>query len=202
MVHQFTYLGSTITDNLSLDTELDKRIGKAATTLARLTSRVWTNPKLTEKTKIAVYNACVISTLLYGSESGTTYARQERRLNTFHLRSLRRILGISWQDKVTNTEVLSRAGLPSMFTLLRQRRLRWRGHVHRMQDSRIPKDLLYGELAFGRRATGRPQLRYCDVVKGDMKATNMNTESWESLADDRAKWRGAPTGISKRGRRS
>ena len=34
-------LGSTITDNLSL--EIDKSIGKAATTIARLTSRVWTN---------------------------------------------------------------------------------------------------------------------------------------------------------------
>ena len=38
VVEQFTYLGSTITDNLSLHTEIDKRIGKAATTLARLTS--------------------------------------------------------------------------------------------------------------------------------------------------------------------
>ena len=40
VVEQFTYLGSTITDNLSLDTEIDGRIGKAATALARLTSRV------------------------------------------------------------------------------------------------------------------------------------------------------------------
>uniref|UniRef100_K7EX07 Reverse transcriptase domain-containing protein n=1 Tax=Pelodiscus sinensis TaxID=13735 RepID=K7EX07_PELSI len=92
VVHQFTYLGSTITDNLSLDAELDKRIGKAASTLARLTTRVWTNPRLTTATKMAVYNACVISTLLYGSETWTTYARQERRLNAFHLRGLRRIL--------------------------------------------------------------------------------------------------------------
>ena len=41
-VCQFTYLGSTITDNPSLDAEIDKRIGKAASTLARLTVRVWT----------------------------------------------------------------------------------------------------------------------------------------------------------------
>ena len=71
-VHQFTYLGSTITDNLSLDAEIDKRIGKAATTHARLTTRVWTNPELTVKTNMAVYNACVINTLLYGSEAWTT----------------------------------------------------------------------------------------------------------------------------------
>ena len=199
VVHHFTYLGSTVTDTLSLDVELDKRIGKAATTLARLTTRVWSNPMLTEKTKMAVYNACVISTLLYGSETWTTYARQERRLNTFHMRSLRRILGISWQDKVPNTEVLSRAGLPSMFTLLRQRRLRWLGHVHRMPDGRIPKDLLYGELATGSRHTGRPQLRYRDVVKRDMKAVGIDTETWENLAADRSQWRGAVTKHLKTG---
>ena len=199
VVHHFTYLGSTVTDTLSLDVELDKRIGKAATTLARLTTRVWSNPMLTEKTKMAVYNAYVISTLLYGGETWTTYARQERRLNTFHMRSLRRILGISWQDKVPNTEVLSRAGLPSMFTLLRQRRLRWLGHVHRMPDGRIPKDLLYGELATGSRRTGRPQLRYCDVVKRDMKAVDIDTETWENLAADWSQWRGAVTKHLKTG---
>ena len=74
--HQFTYLGSTISSNLSLDTEIDKKIGMADTTLARISSRVWEIPKLTTKTKMAVYNACVISTLLYGSETWTTYARQ------------------------------------------------------------------------------------------------------------------------------
>ena len=57
VVEHFTYLGSTITSNLSLDTEIDKRSGKAATTLARLTSRVWTNAKLTVKTKMVLYNA-------------------------------------------------------------------------------------------------------------------------------------------------
>ena len=101
VVEKFTYLGCTITNNLSLDTEIDKRIGKAATTVAHLTSRVWTNPKLTVKTKMVVYNACVVSTLMCGSETWTTYARQEKRLNSFHLRSIRRILGISWQDRVS-----------------------------------------------------------------------------------------------------
>ena len=137
---------------------------------------------LQSKAKVAVYNACIVSTLLYGSETWTTYARQERRLNSFHMRCLRRILGISWEDKVPNTEVLSRANLPTMFTLLRQRRLRWLGHVHRMDDGRIPKDLLYGELAAGKRKTGRPQLRFKDVCKRDMKALQMDPDHWEALA--------------------
>ena len=49
---------------------------------------------------MVVYNACVVSTLKYGSETWTTYARQEKRFNSFHLRSIRRILGISWQGSV------------------------------------------------------------------------------------------------------
>ena len=189
VVHQFTYLGSTISDNLSLDAEVNKRIGKAATTLGRLSTRVWENPKLTTPTKMAVYNACIVSTLLYGSETWTTYTKQERKLNSFHMRCLRRILGIQWSDKVPNAQVLARTGLPTMFTLLRQRRLRWLGHVRRMEDGRIPKDILYGELVSGKRTVGRPQLRFKDVCKRDMKALDINTETWEDTAADRSRWR-------------
>ena len=78
-----------------------------------------------------------------------------------------------------------------MYTLLRQRILRWLGHVRRMEDGRIPKDNLYGELALGRRTIGRPHLRYKDVCVRDMKAVDIDTMSWEGLADVRTKWRSA-----------
>ena len=139
---------------------------------------------------MSVYKAFFsISTLLYGSEAWTTYSKHEKRLNVFHLRCLRRILNISWQDKVTNVEVLQRASLPSMFTLLKQRRLRWLGHVYRMEDARIPKAMLYGELCEGNRGTGRPKLRYKDVVKKDMKDLEINTNTWEAIAADRSRWK-------------
>ena len=76
-----------------------------------------------------------------------------------------------------------------MVTLLRQRRLRWLGHVYGMEDGRISKDILCGELTSGRRSTRCPQLRYKDVCKRDMKALDINIESWEDLAADRAMWR-------------
>lgn len=188
-VDKFTYLGSTVTCNLSLDVEINQRIAKAATTLGRLSERVWDNNSLTRSTKMGVYRACVLSTLLYGSETWTTYACQERRLNTFHQRSLRRILGISWRDKVTNTDILSMARLPSLLNILRQRRLRWIGHVRRMPDGRIPKDLFYGELSKGKRSVGRPYLRYKDVLKRDLNAVNIDPSLWEHLAEDRDNWR-------------
>ena len=109
VVDSFTYLGSCISSNLSLDSELNVRIGKASKTMARLAARVWDNALLTINTKMKVYQACVLSTLLYGSETWTLYSRQERRLNAFQTRCLRRLLGITWQDRITNVEVLSRA---------------------------------------------------------------------------------------------
>ena len=45
------------------------------------------------------------------SESWTLCAQQERKLNTFHMRSLQRIFGITWQDKVPNRVVLEWAGI-------------------------------------------------------------------------------------------
>ena len=124
--------------------------------------------------------ACVLSTLLYGSESWTLYTRQERRLNTFHLCCLRRILGISWQDHIPNTEVLARAGTLSMYALLTERRLRWFGHVTHMHDGRLPKDILYGELATGSRPTGRPTLLYKRAQAGPQGGWHCARRLWSA----------------------
>ena len=58
-----------------------------------------------------------------------------------------------------------------------------------MNDGRIPKDLLYGELATGKRPTGRPHLRFKDVRKRDLQALGINSDSWEVTATDRDAWR-------------
>ena len=190
-VDRFQYLGSTISSNLSLEPEINSRIAKASAVMSKLHKRVWSNNNLTVNTKMRVYRACVLSTLLYSSETWTTYAAQEKRLNSFHLRCLRRILSIRWQDKIPNTVVLERAGPPSIFMLLSQRRLRWLGHVRRMADGRIPKDLLYGELSRGARSRGRPRLRFKDTCKRDLKSASIDIQSWESLAESRDSWRAA-----------
>ena len=174
---------------MSLAAEISRRIGRATSTMGKLSKRVWENNKLTTNTKTAVYTACVLTTLLYGSETWTTYSQQEQRLNTFHLRCLRRILHITWQDRVPNEEVLERANTQSMFALLSQRRLRWLGHVHRMEEGRLPKDVLYGELAVGSRPIGRPMLRFKDVCKRDLKAAKIDPNTWETAAKDRSSWR-------------
>lgn len=78
-VENFTYLGSTISSTLNIEVEVNNRIAKAAAVMARLTKSVWNTSSLTEKTRLRVYQACVLRTLLYGSESWTTYAKQEKK---------------------------------------------------------------------------------------------------------------------------
>ncbi|XP_070000338.1 uncharacterized protein [Penaeus vannamei] len=98
-----------------------------------------------------------------------TYSDQEKRLNTFHLHCLERLLGIKWQDKIPNRDVLERTGLPSI-SVQSQHRLRWLVHIHHMNDDRIPKDLLYRELSEGFRSRGRPRLRYKDTCRRNTKS--------------------------------
>ena len=78
------------------------------------------------------------------------------------MHSLRRILRT---DRVPNTDFLSCAKSVSMVNLLGQRRLRWLGHVRQMDDGRLPKHILYGELAIRKRAAGHPYLRFKDMCK-------------------------------------
>ena len=177
VVDTFKYLGSTVSTSTSLDAEISCRIAKAAAVVAKLNKRVWGNDLLSERTKMCVYQACVLSILLYGSESWMTYPRQERLLNAFHLRCLRRLLHIRWQDRVTNTEVLEHTGSLSMPSLLIQQRLRWLGHAHRMEPDHLPREILYGELREGVRCVGRRLLRYKDIIKQDLRSAVINTSA-------------------------
>ena len=57
-------------------------------------------------TKIKVYNAAVIPSLLYGTEALTLNERHLKQLTTVQTRQLRCLLGITWQDKVPNAKVM------------------------------------------------------------------------------------------------
>ena len=93
-VCQCTYLGSTITDNLSLDAYINKRVEEAASTLARLTARVCTSPQAVCEDKYGSLQCLCYQHIALWQRNIYMFARQERRCNTFHLRSIRHILGI------------------------------------------------------------------------------------------------------------
>ena len=64
------------------------------------------------------------------------------------------------------------------------------GHVTRMPDERLPKKILYRELQVGKRSHGGQKKRHKNTLKASLKDSNIPTESWEQIAQDRTKWRG------------
>ena len=189
-VDSFKYLGSYIAANCQLDDEINYRIQQASRAYGRLRKRVFSNKNITLSTKVMVYNAVVISSLLYGSETWALYSHHSRLLKNFHMSSLRKLLGVSWKDKVPDTEVLFRTKSVSIDNIVSRKLLRWTGHVIRMDNSRLPKQFLYGELSQGQRAVGRQKKRYRDQVSCVLRSCHIPYSQLESLASDRGDWRG------------
>ncbi|PZC85635.1 hypothetical protein B5X24_HaOG215905 [Helicoverpa armigera] len=117
-VGTFRYLGSLIRSDNRLESEISARIAKTAAAFGALKHRVWNSHDLKLQTKIAVYKALILPLLLYASETWCLYKGDIKRLDTFHMKCLRAILRIRWQDRVPNTDVLRRTGLAGMECLL------------------------------------------------------------------------------------
>ena len=103
---------------------------------------------------------------------------------------MRKLLKIKWEDKIPDTEVLKKAGIQSMRTVLKLAHLRWTGHVIRMPDERLPKKVFYGELQEGKRSQCGQKKRYKDTLEASLKDFYIPIASWEQIAQERSKWRG------------
>ncbi|KAJ8029832.1 hypothetical protein HOLleu_29333 [Holothuria leucospilota] len=112
--------------------------------------------------------------------------RHIKKLTNFHMVCLRKILNIRWIEKVPDTEVQERAGLPSISALVRKAQLRWIGHVVRTPESRMPKKKLYLELK--RHPEGQLK-RFKDNLNASLKACSIPLYICEVLAADRSNYR-------------
>lgn len=111
----------------------------------------------------AVYQSVVLSSLLYSAETWTISCTEIKKLHTYLMRQLRDV-SISWKYKISNMDILHLAGLPSMAEILKEKSVRWLGHIHRMDKCRLKKQLLYSQLFDGHRNQGRPRLRCIDKM--------------------------------------
>ena len=171
----FTYLGSTLSREANIDMEVNNRLSIANSAFGRLRKKVWELREIIQDTKLKVYMAMVLTVLLYSCETWTVYSRHARKLNHFHTKCWRIISSIKWQDMVPDTEVLTRAGIPSIHTLLQKAQVRWAGHV--MSDDRLPKQLLYGEISYGKRSVGGQKKHFKDSLT--LKRFNIDVTNWE-----------------------
>ena len=100
------------------------------------------------ETKVKIYNAVILTTLLYRAESWVTYCWHIQLLKSFHKCCLCTILNINRTDYVTNNEALETAKTTSTETML-QKMLLWTGHVSRMEDYPLPKVIMFGKVTTG-----------------------------------------------------
>ena len=180
-----------------MDAEIAVRLVRANSAYNKLTKRLWRKSGIRLMTKLAVYRAAVLSSLLYGSEAWTLPRRLVRKLEKFHLTSLRKIAGIRWYHRVPNFQVLEKCKIMSINSMLDQNKLRWVGHVMRMDDYRIPKRMLYGRLAQGSSQRGN-HLTYINSVRKTLRACDMFDLHLEDKTCNRNAWRcRVKEGISK-----
>ena len=186
-VNAFKYLGATLTRDSRSTAEIKTRIAIATSTMAKL-DKVWRSKDISFPTKMKLYRALVLSTLLYGCESWTMTAETTKRVQSFETKCFRRMLGISWSERKTNDFV--RAQVTSLdgpqdplLAIIKRRKLTWFGHVSRHNS--LPKTILQGTLEGGRKR-GRQQKSWLDNIK---EWTRMDSPTLIRKAEDRACWR-------------
>jgi hypothetical protein len=100
--------------------------------------------------------------VLYGRETWSLTVREKHKLKVFKNRVLRRIFGPrngvtgGWR-KLHNEELHDLYSSPSIIRIIKSRRMRWAGHVARMEEKRNMCRLLVGKPE-GKRPLGRPKL--------------------------------------------
>ena len=94
-------------------------------------------------------------------------------------------MGVTWIETVTNSDILRRTSLVSLESIISRRQLRWLGHVIRMEDSRVPKQLLYGGMRESEWSVGGQKKRHKDHVKTIHRKRDMEPASPEALASNR-----------------
>ena len=123
----------------------------------------------------------------YGSESWTLTMEEERALTVFERKILWKIYGPVKENDLwrirRNDESEATINGENIVRFIKSQRIRWFGHIERMQDTAIPKKM-YGKL-YATRQRGRPKMRWLDVST-DLRKMGIN--EWRDTARDREAW--------------
>ena len=175
----FKYLGAYITSDSRCKKEIRVRIGLAKDAFNRL-GHIFKDRKLSVNIKIRLLKTFVWSTLMYGCESWTFSSETQRNIAAAEMWFYRRMLRISYMDRVNNEEVLRRVGMErELLHIIKQRQLKFLGHV--IRKGALEDLSLTGKFK-GKRRRGRRRKRFLD---------NFNIGNAEYLwksARDRQMW--------------
>ena len=133
-VYSFEYLGGRMQCDGADDADVRHRMAIAQTTFGSLSS-IWTDHRLSRALKLMTYQLAVCSTLTHASEAWTLTEPVMRSVNGFNSRCLHIITGQDYRVTATAPEY-------DLLRAIRQRRLRYLGHILRMPESRVVRRAL------------------------------------------------------------
>ena len=186
-VDSFKYLGAIIADEGSKP-EVLARSAQTTAALAKLKT-IWNDKNIDLSSKIRLMRSLVISIFLYACESWTLTPELERRIQAMEMRCFRKLLGITYRDRITDEEVQNRieqaiGPYDDLLTTVRHWKLKWYGHVTR--SSGLAKTILQGTVPGGRKR-GRQKKRWEDNIK---EWTGLHLSNTLRKAESREEWRG------------
>ena len=143
------------------------------------------------QTKLRMYRALVSSVLLYGSETGNMTIRDCNRLHAFDMSYLRRLENVKWYHHVRNSTIRQQTKQHPVSIILTQRRLRWFGHLQRMQpEGEVLKLHNFSPGTIGwTRPRGRPRRRWLACVSQDLAVIAIPLAEAVRIAHHRIAWR-------------
>ena len=132
-VDHLKYLGAIICDDGSRR-EVLSRAAQTMAALDRLQIIMWKDKNISIKHTIRLMRAMVITIFLYACETWTLTAELQRRNQSLEFRCFRKIIGISYKDRVTNEHV-RKTIIKHIYDRAKiswqRRKLKWYGHVTR-----------------------------------------------------------------------
>lgn len=99
--------------------------------------------------------------LLYGSETWTVNTTEQSRIQASEMKFLRAVKKCTRMDRLTNDSIRDDLKIYNINHKITEYQNKWKNHVERMGDDRLPKKLM-NYRPRGRRDRGRPMLRWID----------------------------------------
>ncbi|XKL64613.1 hypothetical protein PGB90_004699 [Kerria lacca] len=163
-VEKFRYLGSIINSEVDCSEEIRTRCGIAKETFRQLKNILICGDTPLEL-RIRVMQCYVIPVLLYGVETWSIKAASVKKLEATEMWFLRRLLKIPWIERVSNQEVLRRAGTErSLMKIIERRKTSYLGHILRGEKYGILRLILQGRVE-GKRPKGRRKHSWSQNIK-------------------------------------
>ena len=190
-VDDFVYLGTSINTNNNVSLEIQRRITLANKCYFGL-SRQLRSKVLSRRTKITLYKSLIMPVLVYGAEAWTMKASDEAALGVFERKILRKIygplrVGDGEYRRRFNDELYELYNDIDIVQRIKIQRLRWLGHVVRMDRNAPALKIFNAGRDAGNRGRGRPPLRWKDQVEKDL--ASLGIFNWRQLAQKRNDWR-------------